>query len=260
MKEYFRQKLVRWREELMRETGETISHLQEESLPAPICRPGVPRSTAPERAPATAGASSEQDRRCAERIEETYGYCEETEEPISIRRLEACPIATSRSRRRSATSASSAPSATTKWAGSFRPLAALSAFVQATVKELWYSAGSKSPYASASMKGAWPLRRNETNLGGLVKDVAKKKAKKREATKQTAKEEGGRSRKIVAQGVRQKLEKLQVELCRLQTWVVEKACGLSWSSRDGTPRQRGRDQAHHRSRRPRVFRVVALPA
>jgi len=98
MREYFRQKLMRWRDELMRETGETINHLQEESLASPDLADR---------------ASSETDRAlelrtrdrgrkllakiddALERIEEgTYGYCEETEEPISIRRLEARPIAT----------------------------------------------------------------------------------------------------------------------------------------------------------------------
>lgn len=98
MKEYFRLKLLSWREELLRETGETISHLQEESLASPDLADR---------------ASSETDRAlelrtrdrgrkllakiddALERIEEgTYGYCEETEEPISIRRLEARPIAT----------------------------------------------------------------------------------------------------------------------------------------------------------------------
>ncbi len=98
MREYFRRKLMRWRDELMRETGETISHLQEESLASPDLADR---------------ASSETDRAlelrtrdrgrklltkiddALARIEEgTYGYCEETEEPISIRRLEARPIAT----------------------------------------------------------------------------------------------------------------------------------------------------------------------
>ncbi len=98
MREYFRLKLMRWRDELMRETGETISHLQEESLASPDLADR---------------ASSETDRAlelrtrdrgrkllakiddALERIEEgSYGYCEETEEPISIGRLEARPIAT----------------------------------------------------------------------------------------------------------------------------------------------------------------------
>ena len=98
MREYFRLKLMRWRDELMRETGETISHLQEESLASPDLADR---------------ASSETDRAlelrtrdrgrklltkiddALERIDEgSYGYCEETEEPISIGRLEARPIAT----------------------------------------------------------------------------------------------------------------------------------------------------------------------
>lgn len=97
-REYFRQKLMRWREELLKESSETLQHLQEESL---------------HEADMTDRASLETDRSielrtrdrerkliskidaALRRIEDgTYGYCEETAEPIGVRRLDARPIAT----------------------------------------------------------------------------------------------------------------------------------------------------------------------
>lgn len=98
MREYFRQKLLDWRSELLRESNETISHLQSESLAEPDLA---------DRASLETDRSLELRTRDRERkliakidsalrrIEEgTYGYCEETDEPISLRRLEARPIAT----------------------------------------------------------------------------------------------------------------------------------------------------------------------
>ena len=98
MKEYFRQKLLRWRSELLRESDETLQHLQEGGLQEPDIA---------DRASAEADRALELRTRDRERkliakidaaigrIEDgSYGYCEETGEPISIRRLEARPIAT----------------------------------------------------------------------------------------------------------------------------------------------------------------------
>ncbi|MTJ83914.1 MAG: RNA polymerase-binding protein DksA [Telmatospirillum sp.] len=96
--EYFRQKLLRWRYELLRESDETLQHLQEGGLQEPDIA---------DRAQAEADRSLElrtRDRArkliakidaALQRIEDgSYGYCEETQEPIGIRRLEARPIAT----------------------------------------------------------------------------------------------------------------------------------------------------------------------
>jgi DnaK suppressor protein len=96
--EYFRQKLLRWRAELLDESFETRLNLKETSLLEPDLA---------DRASAETDRSLElrtRDRarklinkidEALERIEEgTYGYCEETNEPISIKRLEARPIAT----------------------------------------------------------------------------------------------------------------------------------------------------------------------
>jgi DnaK suppressor protein len=96
--EYFRQKLLRWRGELLQESGETLQHLQEGALQ---------EADIVDRAQAETDRSLElrtRDRArkliakidsALQRIEDgSYGYCEETHEPIGIRRLEARPIAT----------------------------------------------------------------------------------------------------------------------------------------------------------------------
>lgn len=98
MVEYFRQKLLRWKEELLRESNETIQHLQQESLH---------EADIADRASLETDRSLELRTRDRERkliskidaalrrIEDgSYGYCEETMEPISLQRLEARPIAT----------------------------------------------------------------------------------------------------------------------------------------------------------------------
>ncbi|HSV29968.1 MAG TPA: RNA polymerase-binding protein DksA [Candidatus Omnitrophota bacterium] len=98
MKEYFRQKLLDWRAELLRESDETLQHLQEGGLQEPDIA---------DRASAETDRALELRTRDRERkliakidaaleriIDGSYGYCEETGEPIAIRRLEARPIAT----------------------------------------------------------------------------------------------------------------------------------------------------------------------
>jgi DnaK suppressor protein len=98
MKEYFRQKLLRWRSELLRESDETLAHLQEG---------GMQEADLADRASAETDRALELRTRDRERkliakidaallrIEDgSYGFCEETSEPIGIRRLEARPIAT----------------------------------------------------------------------------------------------------------------------------------------------------------------------
>ena len=97
-REYFRQKLIRWRAELLKEADETLQHLQEGGLQEPDIA---------DRAQAETDRSLElrtRDRArkliakidaALQRIEDgSYGYCEETNEPIGVRRLEARPIAT----------------------------------------------------------------------------------------------------------------------------------------------------------------------
>jgi DnaK suppressor protein len=96
--EYFRQKLWRWRTELLRDADETLSSLGEG---------GISEADLTDRASIETDRALElrtRDRarkliskidQAIERIENgTYGYCEESGEPIGLRRLEARPIAT----------------------------------------------------------------------------------------------------------------------------------------------------------------------
>lgn len=95
--EYFRQKLLDWRKEVVADISETLSHLSER----PLQRPDTT-----DRARLESEASLEirtRDREskllakidsALQRIEDgSYGYCEETGEPISLARLEARPVA-----------------------------------------------------------------------------------------------------------------------------------------------------------------------
>ncbi|WP_254493578.1 RNA polymerase-binding protein DksA [Bartonella sp. B1099] len=96
-KAYFRAKLISWKNDILKEARETLENLQEENVVQPDL---------------TDRASCETDRTielrardrqrkliskidaALERIDNgTYGFCEETGEPISIKRLEARPIA-----------------------------------------------------------------------------------------------------------------------------------------------------------------------
>ncbi|MGC2855653.1 RNA polymerase-binding protein DksA [Novispirillum sp. DQ9] len=97
-REYFRQKLLKWRGELIRESEETLEHLQEGGLQEPDL---ADRASA-EMDRALELRTRDRARKliakidaAMERIENgVYGYCEETGEPIGLRRLEARPIAT----------------------------------------------------------------------------------------------------------------------------------------------------------------------
>jgi DnaK suppressor protein len=97
-REYFRQKLTRWREDILRESRETLQHLQNESEN----HPDIADRASSETDRAIELRARDRQRKliakidaALSRIEEgTYGFCEETGEPISIRRLEARPIAT----------------------------------------------------------------------------------------------------------------------------------------------------------------------
>ncbi|MCE9507828.1 MAG: RNA polymerase-binding protein DksA [Alphaproteobacteria bacterium] len=98
MVEYFRQKLLHWRSELLVESNETIKELQEENLQ----KPDIADRASAETDHALELRTRDRERKLISKInsalekidEGTYGYCEETGEPISIARLEARPIAT----------------------------------------------------------------------------------------------------------------------------------------------------------------------
>jgi DnaK suppressor protein len=96
--EYFRQKLLRWRMDLIREADGTLASLSEGGiLEADITdRASVETDRALElRTRDRARKLISKIDQALQRIDDgSYGYCEETGEPIGLRRLEARPIAT----------------------------------------------------------------------------------------------------------------------------------------------------------------------
>jgi DnaK suppressor protein len=98
MRQYFKQKLHFWRSEILREAGLTMHALQTESLH----EPDLTDRASLETDISIALRTRDRERKLLSKIDAalrriedgTYGYCEETGEPISIRRLEARPIAT----------------------------------------------------------------------------------------------------------------------------------------------------------------------
>jgi DnaK suppressor protein len=97
-REFFRRRLLQWREELLRPSSETLLHLQTESVSEPDI---ADRATTETDRSVELHARDRERKLIAKidaalrRIEDgTYGYCEETEEPIGIKRLMARPIAT----------------------------------------------------------------------------------------------------------------------------------------------------------------------
>jgi DnaK suppressor protein len=88
-REYFRRKLIKWKGDILREAQETLATLQSENENHPDLADRELRARDRQRkliAKIDAALS---------RIDDgTYGYCEETGEPIALKRLEARPIAT----------------------------------------------------------------------------------------------------------------------------------------------------------------------
>ena len=97
-KEYFRLKLLRWRDDILREAKQTLLHLQEEN----VNHPDLADRASSETDRAIELRARDRQRKliakidaALERLEEgTYGFCVETGDPISLKRLEARPIAT----------------------------------------------------------------------------------------------------------------------------------------------------------------------
>ena len=95
---YFRRKLLAWRHEILRSTKETLQHLHEETMRHPDIADRA--STETERAVEL--RARDRQRKLIAKIDAalmrlddgTYGYCEETGEPVSLKRLDARPIAT----------------------------------------------------------------------------------------------------------------------------------------------------------------------
>ncbi|MBV00136.1 MAG: RNA polymerase-binding protein DksA [Rhodospirillaceae bacterium] len=95
--EYFRQMLLNWRAELVHEAGETLSDLNEGNLQQPDMADRASLETDHQLVLRT----RDRERKLISKIdsalnridEGSYGYCQETDEPISLKRLMARPIA-----------------------------------------------------------------------------------------------------------------------------------------------------------------------
>jgi len=97
-REYFRRKLLSWKEELVRESTQTLQHLQEDSLQ----EPDLADRASVESERSLELRTRDRERKLLTKIDNalerlqdgSYGYCEDTGEPISLSRLDARPIAT----------------------------------------------------------------------------------------------------------------------------------------------------------------------
>lgn len=95
--EYFRSKLISWRDQILKDCSETITDLQDNQVEADVID-----AAAKEADYKLTLRARNRDFKLLKKIDEalmridngTYGYCEETGEPIGIKRLDARPIAT----------------------------------------------------------------------------------------------------------------------------------------------------------------------
>ncbi|MDA5193214.1 RNA polymerase-binding protein DksA [Govanella unica] len=96
--EYFRRKLLSWKDDILRESKETLQHLQEDSLK----EPDVADRASSETDWSVELRTRDRQRKLISKIDAAleririgeYGYCEVTGEHISLERLDARPIAT----------------------------------------------------------------------------------------------------------------------------------------------------------------------
>ena len=99
MLEYFRQKLVRWKDDIVKEADVVLHDLQDEGG---LQEPDIADRASIETEVALELRARDRQRKLISKIDEAlerikrgeYGYCEETGEPIGIKRLEARPVAT----------------------------------------------------------------------------------------------------------------------------------------------------------------------
>ena len=97
-REYFRAKLLAWKDDILKEARETLQHLQDENQN----HPDLADRASSETDRAIELRARDRQRKLIAKIdaaisridEGTYGYCEETGEPIALKRLDARPIAT----------------------------------------------------------------------------------------------------------------------------------------------------------------------
>lgn len=98
MKAYFRAKLLAWRHELLRDSSDTLASLQDGGMQ----EPDIADRASLETDRSLELRTRDRERKLISKIDaairrlelDEYGYCEDTGEPISIRRLDARPIAT----------------------------------------------------------------------------------------------------------------------------------------------------------------------
>ena len=98
MKEYFKQKLLNWKNELLKESSQTLNNLQTDNE----AKPDITDRASEEIDRSFELRTRDRERKlinkinsALQRIEDgSYGYCEETGEPIGLKRLEARPVAT----------------------------------------------------------------------------------------------------------------------------------------------------------------------
>ena len=98
MKEYFRQKLLEWKADIIRESKTTIGQLRDEN----VGLPDLVDRAASETGKALELRTRDRQRKLISKIDaalrridtDDYGYCEETGDPIGVARLEARPTAT----------------------------------------------------------------------------------------------------------------------------------------------------------------------
>lgn len=98
MKEYFRQKLLNWKNELLKESNQTLNNLQSDN----VAKPDITDRASEEIDRSFELRTRDRERKlinkidaALQRIEDgSYGYCDETGEPIGLKRLEARPVAT----------------------------------------------------------------------------------------------------------------------------------------------------------------------
>ncbi len=97
-RDYFRRKLIGWKEDILRESRETLAILQSENEN----HPDLADRASSETDRAIELRARDRQRKLIAKIEAalgrlddgTYGYCEETGDPIALKRLDARPIAT----------------------------------------------------------------------------------------------------------------------------------------------------------------------
>ena len=98
MKEYFKQKLLSWKNELLKEASQTLNNLQSDNE----AKPDITDRASEEIDRSFELRTRDRERKLINKINSalqrivdgSYGYCEETGEPIGLKRLEARPVAT----------------------------------------------------------------------------------------------------------------------------------------------------------------------